>query len=85
MLHRPIQSLHGRDNLSKIAVEAGLTKQCISKWMTQFRDELNMSRTCGKSDRARETYRVAQNAAVAAGTHASFKRRDRRVNAGSEQ
>ena len=66
---------HNRTNLSAIAEEAGCTKQCISKWLVDFREELGFNVSIGKSNGARHRYAAAQHRAIARGTHSSIRRR----------
>lgn len=73
----PIEAAtHERDNLAKIAAQAGITKQAISKYMVELRDSLGITVGPGKRHTARQAYREAQVRAFAQGTHASFKRKD---------
>jgi hypothetical protein len=65
----------GRVNLAAIAREAGCTKQALSKWLCEFRDEVGVTMTVGKNQSAREKYAIAQRKALLNGTHASFRRK----------
>jgi hypothetical protein len=66
---------HGRTTLSAIAKEAGVTKQAVSKWLCEFRDELGFNVSIGKSASARSKYALAQHRAVVKGTHSSVRRK----------
>jgi hypothetical protein len=66
---------HGRTKLSAIAQEAGITKQAVSKWLVEFREEIGLDMSVGKSSSARQKYAAAQRRAVARGTHSSVRRK----------
>jgi hypothetical protein len=60
---------------SDLARETGVTKACLSNWITTLRDQLgeHMPPASSKRNGCREVYRNAQLAAVKAGTHSSQK------------
>jgi biotin operon repressor len=70
----PEQSQFG--SLTEIAEAAGVTKQAVSKALVELRDECGFLISAGKRQSARESYRQAQNAAIAAGCHSRDTRHD---------
>jgi len=70
---------HGRTSFSAIAQEAGCTKQAVSQWMCNFRDELGFQVSAGKSTVARRAFAAAQYRAVKRGTHSSIRRKQRKA------
>jgi hypothetical protein len=71
----PTQSRY--KSMADIARAAGVSRALLSKYIVALRNELKLSLSAGKSQGARETYRRAQHAAVAAGVHSSQVRRKR--------
>jgi hypothetical protein len=63
-------------NLTDIAQAAGITKASISKALLTFKDSIGLQLCSGKRDYARDTYRRARKAAVAAGVHSSQRMRE---------
>ncbi len=66
-------------SLSEIAVACGLTKAAVSKSLLDFKDQSGLTISAGKGHYTRGKFRVAQNAAVAKGSHASNIRTGRQV------
>src|SRR6516164_5321625 len=62
---------HDRESLTKIARQAGVTKQAISKYLIELRDSLGITVGIGKRHTARQAYRNAQYRALGKGRHAS--------------
>jgi hypothetical protein len=78
----------GFSSISEIALACGCTKQAISKSLVEFRDLIGFGLVAGKMDGAREAYSRAQKAAVRAGVHSAFLRKDvkrRRVKSDAEK
>lgn len=66
-------------SFSKMAKPLRVTRSALSKMGLAIRAEFNLTSRGAKSERARSLYAAAQHRAVAKGTHASLKRRDRRL------
>jgi len=64
------------DSLEDIASHVGCTKQLLSKDLMSLRRQTGLAISGGKSLAARDNYSRAQHAAVAAGTHSKFIRKD---------
>jgi hypothetical protein len=78
----PIEAkTHNRATLTDIAKQANITKQAVSKWLVELRDSIDLQIGVGKSNLSRRAYREAQIRPLGAGTHAKFKRHDRRKDA----
>ena len=65
-------------SFSKMSKPLGVTRSALSKIGLSIRAEFNLTSRGAKSASARQSYKAAQHRAVARGTHASMKRRDRR-------
>lgn len=65
-------------SLSKIGKRMGVTRSALSKVSLELRDQFRLTCRGAKSPHTRKAYSAAQHRAVARGTHASIKRRDRR-------
>jgi hypothetical protein len=66
----------GYSTYREIAEAAGLSRAAVSKWMVDLRASLggHLPPPSDKRDFAKESYRKAQKAAVAAGVHSSQKK-----------
>ena len=62
-------------SLADIAATANMTRAALSKWLRRLKDEIGLFLSAGKMEGSRQTYAKAQHAAVAAGCHASQRRR----------
>jgi hypothetical protein len=72
----PVNCCKFGSNLAQIAIEAGVTKACLSKALMDFRDDAGVMLSAGKSQSARSVYRQTQRDCVAAGNHSSVSRKD---------
>jgi hypothetical protein len=72
----PVNNFKFGKTLSEIATNAGVTRAALSKALMNFRDDAAIKLGIGKRSGYRETCRKVQQAAVKAGVHSSFKRKD---------
>jgi hypothetical protein len=70
----PTQSEYA--SLEAIGQEADISKAAVSAALLELRRAVGLGMTLGKRAFASESYSKAQKAAVAAGTHSSFNRKD---------
>jgi hypothetical protein len=75
----PSNMPHGRRTLADIAKEVGVTRAAVSRWMVDFRDNVETSLTVGKRSSVRAKDRAAQISAIERGTHSAFVRRDKKA------
>ena len=77
ILMRLSQSENGNGDFAFVTVMFTIgSKQAVSKWATDLRDQTGIALTVGKKSSMRQRYREAQIAAINRGTHASFKREE---------
>jgi hypothetical protein len=77
LLLRPEQSPFR--SLTEIAKRIHRTKACLSKWVTELRDEVGLQLSIGKSFESRRKYADAQRRAIERGSHVySAERRAKR-------
>ena len=65
-------------SLADVGRALGVTRSALSKVSLELRDQFRLTCRGAKSPHTRAAYRAAQHRAVARGTHASMRRRDRR-------